>query len=775
MPLHEAAPNPDADEQRLQGFLDYAPDASLLVAGDGKIVRANAHAESLLGYAAGGLDGLALEALLPAALRAKHVAHREAFQAAPRTRAMGASLSLVALRADGAEIPVEISLSPVQTQRGLLTAASIRDVSERRQMEAALRESEESLAITLSSIGDAVIATDLQGRVTRLNPVAEAVTGWPLAEARGRALPEVFRIVDELTGAVAESPFDRVSREGGAVSLAKNTTLIARDGTRRPITDSGAPIRDAAGKIRGIVLVFRDMTEERRADERLGRTQAELEETIRRMPAAVAIRRADRLVVVNESMTATLGFTHREELLGRSILELVLPEDERALRERLERPSASDGPLELRFARPGGDTAVLEVGPVLEIQYQGAPASLLVARDITERKKMESQLLLADRMVSVGTLAAGVAHEINNPLAVVTANLALATDELGALGRGIERSQLSVVGDLRTHLTEALDELSDAREAAERVRLIVKDLKTFSRVDEEARGPVDLQAVIGSSITMAWNEIRHRAKLTREFSEVPVIWGNEARLGQVFLNLLINAAQAIPEGAADRHEIRIVLRPAPDERVVVEVHDTGGGIPASVLPRIFDPFFTTKPIGVGTGLGLSICHSIITSQGGSLEVESQVGHGTVFRVLLSSHVPETSRATRPRSSVPTSPDGCILIVDDEEQVGRVFQRMLGKQHEVLALQSAREALERIRGGERFDLIFCDLMMPEMSGIDFHAELSQLDEEQAGRVVFTTGGAFTPRAQEFLSRIKNAYLEKPFDARQVLALVRDRLA
>jgi signal transduction histidine kinase len=227
-----------------------------------------------------------------------------------------------------------------------------------------------------------------------------------------------------------------------------------------------------------------------------------------------------------------------------------------------------------------------------------------------DRKKMHEQLLISERMASVGTLAAGVAHEINNPLAILVANLELASEQLAGITQSARlRSPTDAVVDgsppsLVARLAKLEQPLRDALEATERVRLIARDLKVFSHAgDEDRRGAVDIHVVLESSIRMASNEIRHRARLVRDYSEVPFVEGNEARLGQVFLNLIVNAAQAIPEGKAEANVIRIVTRSDGLGRVVVEIHDSGVGIPQAVMSRIFDAFFTTKPVGTGTGLG----------------------------------------------------------------------------------------------------------------------------------------------------------------------------
>jgi len=326
-----------------------------------------------------------------------------------------------------------------------------------------------------------------------------------------------------------------------------------------------------------------------------------------------------------------------------------------------------------------------------------------LARDLTERNRLEAQLLLADRMASVGTLAAGVAHEINNPLGYVLGNL-------NVLANGITSES-----------PEMKQALQDAMHGAKRVRDIVQDLQTFSREGSHKHGPVDVLRVMDVSIRMAYSALRHRAQLERDYREVPPVEGNESRLGQVFLNLLVNAAQAMPDRALEENEVRVVVR-AEGDMVIVEVRDNGLGMPENVKRRVFDPFFTTKGIGDGTGLGLSICHSIVGGMGGTIVVESEPGVGTTFRIAL-----PLSRAEAKDESDEEVPSSIgrrerVLVIDDEPMIGVMIRRLLAAHCDVLPLTSPREALRRIGAQERFDAILCDLMMPDMTGLDLHGEL-----------------------------------------------------
>ncbi|HVG63933.1 MAG TPA: two-component regulator propeller domain-containing protein [Hyalangium sp.] len=383
----------------------------------------------------------------------------------------------------------------------------------------------------------------------------------------------------------------------------------------------------------------------------------------------------------------------------------------------------------------------------------------------------QAQLVQAGKMAAVGTLAAGVGHEINNPLSYIVSNLEYAAQETAVLKSRLETSPQ----DVSERLRDVEQVLREALTGADRVRRIVRDLKTFSRQDEDTRGPVDLRAVMDSAAKMAAGELRPRAQLVRDYAEVPRVQGNEARLAQVFLNLIINAAQALPEGKPEKNEVKLVTRRQGADQVVAEVHDTGSGIPPEVLGRIFDPFFTTKPVGIGTGLGLALCQAFITSMQGRIEVESKLGRGTMFRVTLpvarGEQVQAAPRVVELKEGV--SMRGRVLVVDDDPLVSSALRRTLSREHDVEVVVSSKRALEMLTAPEgNYDVILCDLMMPEMTGMELHAQLEAAKPERAQRMVFVTGGAYTPAAVSFLERVSNPRLEKPFEPDKLRERVRE---
>jgi signal transduction histidine kinase/ActR/RegA family two-component response regulator len=396
-----------------------------------------------------------------------------------------------------------------------------------------------------------------------------------------------------------------------------------------------------------------------------------------------------------------------------------------------------------------------------------------LAERLRELHSTQEQLIVADRRTSVGTLAAGVAHEINNPLAYVSANVQYALRELPRLRALCQHAGSSE--DVQA-LEEVLEALGEAGEGCTRVQRIIQSLKSFSRGDEDRREPTDPRRTLESAINMASNELRYRARLVRDYQDVPLVEACEVRLAQVFLNLLINACHAIEPGKAERNEIRVSLRRAGDGRVRVDISDTGCGMTPEVRSRLFTPFFTTKPVGVGTGLGLSVCQGIVNGLGGHIEVRSEPGQGSTFSVFLRA-VAEPRPEAEPvrRESTRETRRARVLVVDDEPYVGASLQRMLAREHEMTVTTSARDALARILQGPGFDVILCDLMMPEMTGMEFLAELKRRCPSQAERVTFFTGGAFTEATRAFIEQHQERVLNKPIEAERLREYLRGQLA
>jgi two-component system cell cycle sensor histidine kinase/response regulator CckA len=382
-----------------------------------------------------------------------------------------------------------------------------------------------------------------------------------------------------------------------------------------------------------------------------------------------------------------------------------------------------------------------------------------------DRQNLLRRLEEAERFAALGRLAASVGHEINNPLAYVSMNVDLAVTELEQfLGRGGVGAGSAGIADLPSLFREC-------RVGLDRIRDVVRDLQRLSRQSEVRRETLSLNDLLDESLAMARNQVEHRARLRKLYGEVHPVVGDRSALGQVLLNLLLNATQALPDGQADSNEItlRTYMQGA---TVVVEVGDTGAGISPQVLPHIFDPFFTTKPIGEGTGLGLAVSCRIVTDHGGRIDVESEVGRGSLFRVVLPVAQTPIREASSEGGSSPgrAAPRARILVIDDLPAFGRTISRAL-TEHDVTVVARADEAFALLLSNEKFDVVLCDLLMPEMGGRGVFERLKVDWPQLASKVIFMTGGAFTPESREFLEQFPRTVLTKPFSLDELRAAVR----
>jgi two-component system cell cycle sensor histidine kinase/response regulator CckA len=643
----------------------------------------------------------------------------------------------------------------------LLAAERIVDERDRRRRsEEALRESERFLGGILDSIQEGISVLDTERRILRVNPVMER---W-YAHAMPLIGKKCYEAYHHRDGPCDVCATKRVLDDG-----APGHEEVPRRGPTGEVVGwldlFSFPLIDrTTGKLAGVVEFVRDITQRKAAEAALRRSEENFRSVIERIPDMIAVAREDRTVWVNPVAVAMLGYDRLEKVIGVSAIDMFHPDDRALVRARAGLAAAGGKPplTEMRLVRRDGTFLAVE-GTFLQVSFDGRPALMGVARDITERRQVQAQLMLADRLSSMGRLAAVVAHEVNNPLAYVVANLDQLAGRLEALAVELRDERIAELGTIAR----------DTHEGTQRVHGIVRDLKSFSRAEAAEAQVVDVRRVVGTAARMVRNELRHRARLVEELGDVPPVLADEARLVQVFLNLLVNAAEALPKGGDGRHEVGVRTTTSRDGRVVVEVWDTGVGIPPERLGRIFDPFYTTKPIGVGTGLGLAIVHTIVTGLEGRIEVESVPGKGSLFRVMLPPAAPALA-AERPAPKPSEAPERRrlrVLIVDDEPRLVASLRRWLAAGHDVEATTSARDALERFVGGKRYDAILCDLMMPEMTGMELHARLVRQAPDQAARMVFVTGGAFTVEAQEFLARVSNARLEKPFALEELLGTIR----
>ena len=734
----------------------------VLVHAEGRIVYANpataravgaASAESLVGRVA-----MTLVHPSDRATALERIAQATATNAAVEPR------EVRCVRDDGSDVWMENIALPISFDGRPAIVVVGRDITARRRQGELLRAAEEKfrLAFDFAPIGMAL--TSVEGRFVQVNRALCEMLGYAPDELMAQTFKDLTHPDDLAAGAA----FHQQLMRGEIARCEQQKRYFRKDGAIVEVSVHVSVVRDDQGAPLHIIGQIVDVTAQHAAERARRESDRRARNLTRQVP--VAIYEADlagKCTFVNERWCKLTGHS-AEQALG-SPWDLGLHPDDREKVVAEWTASAQAGrefSLEYRFRTGDGRTVWVHGNVAAQRDEEGRVVGYLgTALDITERKQAQAQLLFHDRMASVGTLASGVAHEINNPLAYLTANLDLIVEEVRALAPQLPADRVREIEELA----------GEGRQGAEKVRRIVRALKTFARADEEQRVRLDVHSVLDLSISMVETELRRRARVLRDYQWVPAVEADEARLGQVFINLLLNAAQALPEGLNDRHSIRVVTRTNPAGRVFIEVHDSGAGIAPEHRDQVFDPFFTTRPLGRGIGLGLSICHGIVTALGGAITVASEPGQGATFTVSLPGVPVEViPEAAPPQSTEVRKRDGRILVVDDDPMVGTTLRRVLERDHEVIVVESGREALTLIGAGQRYDVILCDVMMPQMTGIELYAELGHLAPDQQERMIFVTGGTFTPKARAFFEKAPNALIEKPFNLRNLRAVVREQL-
>jgi two-component system cell cycle sensor histidine kinase/response regulator CckA len=487
--------------------------------------------------------------------------------------------------------------------------------------------------------------------------------------------------------------------------------------------------------------------------------------------AIISTDAAGRINYMNPVAEALTGWS-AEKAQGRMSEEIL-----RLVRDdRLRTPIANPLQVALDEGRPLSVDGVLvrTAGQEHFISDSTAPivgdggsvlGAVMVFRDVGEQRRLQRQLELADRLATVGTMAAGIAHEVNNPLTFILSNITFVLEEI--------RGRLGEPG-APSWLKELEAALADAEEGTKRIEKIVADLKTFTRPPAEVAETADLNEVLNWSLAVAGHELVSKGQIVRQLGDVPRVDASSARLGQVFVNLIINAAQALDPTRRATNEVVLTTRTDVQGRAVAEIRDTGCGMTDEVMAKAFDPFFTTKPANQGTGLGLSVSHGIVESFGGTIVFESEPGKGTLARIVLPPGQPKALKTPLADAAAAFGLRGYLLIVDDEPLLRSALRRVLGGQHATTCPKTFAEALALVVGGMRFDLILCDLMAPGGAGVTFYGEILRQDPEQARRMIFLTDGTVSPRTVDFLSSIPNRRIGKPCDMQLLRRLVNELL-
>ncbi len=642
-------------------------------------------------------------------------------------------------------------------------------VSGRRESERRLREQHEWLRVTLSSIGDAVIATDTSSRVTFLNRAAESLTGWKQEEAVGQSLDKVFRIINEETRASIDNPTTKILKEGRVLGLANHTLLIAKDGSEISIDDSGAPIRNERGEINGVVLIFRDITERKKAEESMRASEERFSKAFRASPVPMSIvtYKEGRYIEVNESFLRNSGYTS-EEIIGRTTTEIGIyrdPEERSRLREILEQQGRILN-VEVRRRVKSGEVRIALTSSEV-ITLNGEQCVLTTTNDITDHKRLEEQLLQSQKMEAVGRLAGGIAHDFNNLLTAI-----------------IGYSQI-LVSNL--HQADPMrEQVEEIEKAGKRAAALTNQLLAFSRKQILQPKVMNLNAVIADVGKMLQRligeDIEMRANLDPAIGHVKA---DPGQIEQIILNLAVNARDAMLRGGKLTIETQNIFLDdsyanqhadvQPGSYVMMAMSDTGTGMDRETQANIFEPFFTTKEKGRGTGLGLSTVYGIVKQSSGHIWVYSEPGRGTTFKVYLPL-IEESSDATETPAPMAESLRGheTILVVEDEDLVRRLACKILQSHgYTVLEAADASEALLKYEQHEGvIHLVITDVVMPIFSGRELAERLTPSRPEI--KILYMSGYTDDAIVHHGVLDEGTAFLQKPFTPDALLRKAREIL-
>lgn len=605
----------------------------------------------------------------------------------------------------------------------------------KQQSELKIIESRQWLQTTLKSIGDGVITTDHKGSVVFMNPLAERLTGWPEAEAIGKPMNTIIQLENEETGQVMEDPVARILREKIVVELANHTLLVTRDGKKIPIAPSGAPIKDEKGQLMGVVLVFRDQTEERRAQNALKEKSHALGERVKELNCFFNI----------SSLTSTPDISLEDLIQG--ITDLIPPSWQypeitcaRILLDGKEYKTANFketkwkqyaeisvnneniGSLEIFYLKEMPEE---DEGPFLKEERNLIDAVSKRLRDIIEKKqaeeekkKLEIQLRQAQKLESIGNLAGGIAHDFNNILSSVIGFTELAIDD-------VEKG------------TKIEDYLQEVYSAGKRAKDLVRQILAFARQSEEETKPIRIDTIVKEVLHFIRSTIPTTIEIKQRILSNSLIMGNPIQVHQILMNLCTNAAYAMEDrgGILDVSLKDLAIENAEQKNkldlnhgsyIEIGVSDTGTGIPADIIASVFEPYFTTKRPGEGTGMGLAMVHGIVESYGGRIMVDSTLGKGTVFRVYLPITRKRKDDCGYEQRALPTGMER-ILLVDDEAPIAKMGSQILERLgYLVTTRTSSVEAIELFRSKSNdFDLIITDMTMPNMTGDELAVELMDI--------------------------------------------------
>ncbi|MFO0706740.1 MAG: PAS domain S-box protein [Nitrospira sp.] len=791
------APSTTSPDDLFRLILEAAPNGMLLVDGQGTITLVNRQIEQIFGYSRQELIGQPIELLMTDRRRIEHPAKRQAFSQSPTVRAMGHGRDLHGRRKDGSEVPVEIGLNPMCLPKGLHVLASVIDISERKKTEELIRHTHDNLDRLVherTSQLNAAIAS-LTKELTDRKQAEEA-----LRQSEER-FAKVFRLssypigITDLASGCCLDINDAALRlfEFNREEVIGHTTLLLGiwpnpEDRARMVTQlkAGTPVRNLelafktkSGSHRHILVssdlielngrtclltIGHDITERKQAEAALRESHQLLDSVIQTAPMRVFWKDRDsRYLGCNQRFCNDAGEPSPQHIVGKNDRQLAW-QAQAATYQNDDRLVMESGIPKLNFeesqSTPDGRQIWLRTSKVPLRNTSGEIIGVLgVYDDITEQKQAEAglkraeeQLQQSQKLEAVGRLAGGIAHDFNNLLTSINGNTELLLKQIEPWNPLYHR-------------------LDTIRRTGEQAARITRQLLTLGRKEVAQSIPVDLNGVIRNMTPLLGSLVGENIRLNLELSpSIGLLKSDPAQLNQIILNLAINARDAMPNGGTVMIETMSVPSPTPAVRLLVR--DTGQGMNEEVKRRLFEPFFTTKPLGQGTGLGLATVYSIVTQHGGTIEVDSQPGCGTTFRITLPQMATNASRGS---ASERRKTSQTVLIVDDDAVVRELAREMLMSDgYHVIDAASGAEAIHHLEiHTGTIDLLLTDFLMPGMNGRELAEAI--LARRTDISVVFMSGFADDEELRKNIHTNAAAFLPKPFTSDTLLSTVRTALS
>ncbi|HEY9051089.1 MAG TPA: PAS domain-containing protein, partial [Gammaproteobacteria bacterium] len=633
-----------------------------------------------------------------------------------------------------------------------------------------LKEQKKRAEITLKSIGDAVITTDAQGKVVQMNPVAERLTSWTEAQANGKFLSDIFNIVNARSRKPVDNPVEKVIANGDVVGLANHTVLISKHGKEFQISDSAAPIKDEFGNILGVILVFRDVSEEYYMQEALIENQARFHSILDNTPAVIYLKdREGRYLLINRQYEKLFNVSN-DSVRNKTDYDIFPAEIAEKFTQNDKYVLQTKNSIEIEELAPRADGLHVYISvkfPLLDADGE-AYGICGISTDITEHRFTEEALRRSQKMDAIGQLSGGIAHDFNNQLGVVIGYLDM-------LKRQMDENK------------PQFQWLETASKATLRCMDLTRQLLSFSRKQVKEKEQlnlndciVDMQTMINRSLTP---QIRVDYFLADDLHNTLL---DKGEFQDAMLNLVINARDAMPQGGVlriethneniDKVQANRLLNIAPGKYIHVVISDNGKGMSKDVMEHIFDPFFTTKPTGKGTGLGMTMVYGFVNRYDGQIKIYSELGKGTKINIYLPELKPTDEVKVENIKNTREFPGGSesILIVEDEPDLLQLAAHYLDDLgYQILEAQDASHALSMLEKHPEIDLLFSDVLMP--GGMNGYELAEQVLSIKPGIKILLTSGFVSDNIKNGLfQQYANDLLVKPYRKDVLAKRIRDVL-